>query len=203
MKSLLTTILIFFLTALSSLAQTTNKNYVISDKSSMEITGTSTIHDWEAEVNGIQSTIDFNAEALNAETESSPVTALSLTIPVKKIESGKGGMNKKIYGALKEKDHPNITFTLTKADLNGNSSSSASEFELMAQGTLNIAGVSRDISFPVKGQLQSDGTYEFTGKYDLNMTDYKVDPPSAIFGTIKSGEEVTISFDFFVEQQQS
>ncbi|HKK45297.1 MAG TPA: YceI family protein [Balneolaceae bacterium] len=202
MKSLLTTILIFFLTALSSVAQTSN-NYVVSDKSSMEITGTSTIHDWEAEVSGIQSTIDFNANALSGDTKSSPVSSLSITIPVKKIDSGKGGMNNKIYGALKEKKYPNITFTLSKTELSNDSTFSANDFQLTATGMLNIAGVSREVTVPVEGQLQSDGSYKFSGKYQLKMTDYKVDPPSAIFGTIKSGDEVTVSFDIYVSQQQS
>jgi len=204
MNSLITTILIFFLTAVSNFAQTTNSKYVVTDKSSFKITGTSTLHDWDADVKGIQSTIDFNADALSGDTQTSPVSSLSLTIPVKNIKGDRGGMNGKIYDALKVKKHPNIIFTLTKAELinseNG-SSISPSDFELTVAGNLNIAGVSRDVSFPVEGQLQSDGTYKFTGKYQIDMTDYNVDPPSAIFGTIKSGKDVTVSFDIFVAQQ--
>ncbi len=30
------------------------------------------------------------------------------------------------------------------------------------------------------------------------MEDYDVDPPSAMLGTIKTGEMVTISFEFFI-----
>ncbi|MGD8747785.1 MAG: YceI family protein [Balneolaceae bacterium] len=198
MKSFLTTIFIFFLAVISSYAQT-DSNYVVTDKSTMKIEGTSTIHDWECEVQEMKANINFDANALNEEPMASPVNSLSLTIPVEKIESGKGGMNKKIYGALKEKKHPNIMFTLAKAEL-AKVDSSASDFQLNASGTLNIAGVSRDVTFPVEGQLQGDGTYKFSGEYELNMTDYEVDPPSAIFGTIKSGEMVTVSFELFVSQ---
>jgi len=204
MKSFLTTILLFFLTTFSGFAQTAQAqatdNFKLLEKSTMQITGTSTIHDWECDVKDIQSSVTFDANALKADTMSNPVESLSLTIPVKSIESGKGGMDSKIHGALKEKKHPNVTFKLSKAELADNASST-DNFKLNIAGTLNIAGVSRDVNFPVEGKLQSDGTYEFTGQYKMDMTDYKIDPPSAIFGTIKSGKEVTVSFDVFLGQQ--
>lgn len=203
MKSLLTTVLLFFLTAFSGFAQTSQKqatdNYKLLEKSTMEITGTSTIHDWECEAEDIQMSVNFDASALKGDALNNPVKSLSLTVPVKSIKSGKGGMDSKIHGALKEKKHPNVTFNLTKADLAGNAST-AKNFKLNVSGKLNIAGVSRDVSFPVEGKVQNDGTYEFTGSYKLDMTNYKIDPPTAIFGTIKSGKEVTISFDVFLGQ---
>jgi polyisoprenoid-binding protein YceI len=197
MKSLITTIFIF-LFVISSNMQAQQYNYILLDKSSMQIEGTSTIHDWTCDVQEINADISFAVSEANI----SPVESLSLTVPVKKIESGKGGMNKKIYEALKEKKHSNISFKLSTSEVatsgtNGNGSS----FRLMANGMLSIAGVTREISFPVDGSVQDNDTYKFAGNYEINMKDYNVDPPTAVFGTIKSGELVTVSFELFIAKR--
>lgn len=197
MKYFITTIFLLLFAATSNvLAQS---KYVLLDKSTMQIEGTSTIHDWTCDVQEINSDIKFDAAALEADTISTPVQGLSLTIPVKSIESGKGGMNRKIYGALKQEKHPNISFELTDSKLSPEGTNAdSSSFQLIVDGELTIAGNSRNISFPVNGTIQDDGSYKFTGNYELNMKDYKIDPPSAVFGTIKSGEMVTISFEFYI-----
>ena len=200
MKYLLTTILSLLFAVSGVFAQTTD--YVLIDKSTMTIAGTSTIHDWEADVEDMQAQIGFDASALEADTTQNPVTSFSLSVPVESIESGKGGMNKKIYGALKEKEHPQITFELTGAELttgqgtNGNQAA----FQLMATGQITIAGVSNEVSFPVDAYAPNSNTYRFAGSYEINMKDYDVDPPSAVFGTIKSGEKVTVNFDVYFQK---
>lgn len=197
MKSILTTILTILFAVVGVQAQ--SGGYVMSDKSTMTIEGTSTIHDWECDVQEINADVNFDLSAIEGDTKENPVKNLVLTIPVSKIESGKSGMNNKIYDALKEKKNPNIIFELTSAELT-NFDSTESTLQLDATGMLNIAGVTREVSFPVAGTIQSDGSYKFTGNYEINMKDYDVDPPSAVFGTIKSGELVTVNFEFFVSK---
>lgn len=200
MKSLLTTILIFLFTISGNvLAQ--SDSYSVLDKSTMQIEGTSTLHDWTADVEKINSEINFDVASLEGETKSSPVKSLSLTIPVESIESGKGKMNRKMYDALKEKDNPNILFELNNAEL-AEADSAMTEMELNVTGDLTIAGTSKEVSFPVSGEKQSDGSFKFTGEYEMNMEDYEVDPPSAMLGTIKAGEMVTISFEFYIAESQ-
>ncbi len=109
-------------------------------------------------------------------------------------------MNNKIYGALKEKKHPNIVYTFKSAEL-AESNAEAGTFTLNATGELTVAGATRTINFPVEGTITDDETVQFSGSYKLNMKDYDVDPPSAVFGTIKAGEEVTISFNVLIANQ--
>lgn len=193
MKSLLTTLFLVLIASTGSL-MAQSQNYVMLDKSTMQIAGTSSIHDWTADVRGFTASIDLNTEALGKETTASPVQSFSLTVPVKKIESGKSGMNSKIYGALNEKKYPNITFELISAEV---TKAEGSIVQLNVSGKLNIAGTERTISLPVESTKIEGGSYKFTGSYELNMKDYNVDPPTAVFGTIKSGEKVTISFELF------
>lgn len=198
MKSLLLSLLLF-LFAFSGSVTAQSADYELLDKSTMQVDGTSSIHDWTADVEEINIDANFNASAFTPESDENPVTSLTLTVPVEEMESGKGRMNGKMYDALKKDDHPNITFELSTAEISEGSSESS--FTLNTTGTLTIAGVSEEINFPVEGSVTGDGVYTFTGSYELNMEDYDVDPPSAMFGTIKSGEMVTISFELFFSEQ--
>ena len=174
-------------------------DYTMDSNSTMVIKGTSSIHDWEATVEEMTANIKLSPGQLDQESIASPVESFSLTVPVKSIESGKGGMNRKIYGALKEKDYPQINFTLNSAEMNGESATTEA-FTLNAAGTLTIAGNSKEVTFPVKATRVDANSFRFEGSYSLNMKEYDVDPPSAMFGAIKSGEEVEIAFNILVKQ---
>lgn len=196
----------FLLTALLALAplmgSAQSTEYTVDESSTMVITGTSTIHDWEADVEEFTLNVSLDPTLLEKENPEVPVTSLALTVPVKSIESGKGGMNKRIYGALKEKNHPEIMFNMTSVEL-ADTVQSAETFTLMLKGNLNVAGSLKEVSFPVTGTKIDDGNYRFEGSYGINMKDYEVDPPSAMLGAIKSGEEVEIIFDILLSATQS
>ena len=196
MKSLFTTLLIFLFTISGNvLAQ--SDSYEILEKSTMQVEGTSTLHDWTSDVEEFSSYVKFNAAALEGDTLRNPVESLSLTIPVKSIESGKGGMNRRTYDALKSDDFPNIMFQMNKTEL-VNADSALTSMELSVEGNLTIAGTSNNITLPVTGTKQDDGSFKFTGEYEINMKDYDVDPPSAMLGTIKAGELVTVVFEMYI-----
>jgi hypothetical protein len=52
-----------------------------------------------------------------------------------------------------------------------------------------------DVTYEMK-----NGTLVCKGSKRIKMTDYKVEPPSFMFGTIKTGDEITISFDVTLAQ---
>jgi len=180
-------------------------SYALADTSKLIVKGTSTLHDWEADAQNFDLDITINRPALMgqaAEDEmgmSKLFPTLKVSVPVESLESGKGKMNKKMHGALKEKDHPEITFELSTADLVPvDTLKSEDAFMLKTTGLLTIAGLSRQIEMNVVGEPMGNDAYRFTGSYHLNMKDYNVDPPSVMFGTIKAGEEVDIEFDLVV-----
>lgn len=190
MKSLTLTILAF-LVSLTTVATAQKANLVDAESGWMKIAGTSTIHDWEADVN------ELNASYTLAPDEEVPVSDFSFTIPVKSIKSGKSGMDRRIYDAFKSGDHPQISFRMTEAVRTAGDSGSIT---LEVTGELAMAGVTKTVTLPVKGEKSESG-WLFTGSHSLDMTDYDMDPPSAMFGTIKSGEKVTVTFNLVVSNQ--
>lgn len=161
-----------------------------SKTTSITVSGTSNIHDW----NMSSPTLTCNAQMAYDNTGNSSklnVSQLEFSVAVKTLKSGKGKMDDKTYTALKADKYSTITYKLI-------SSRSApykkDAFNIFSTGTLTIAGVTREIELTVACQVKPDGTIICVGSKKLKMTDYNVEPPKALLGAISSGNDITISF---------
>jgi polyisoprenoid-binding protein YceI len=94
-------------------------------------------------------------------------------------------MDKNVYKALQADRHPAILFNLTNLTLSNTTAN--------VTGFLKIAGKSNEIKFNARHSKITGGMV-FEGKVPLKMTDYNVDPPTALFGTIRTGNEITVEF---------
>lgn len=177
-KSLLIFVLTIFAT-LTGFSQT--KNYS-KDNSSVKVEGTSSLHDWHCDATEVTGTADITLGG----DKVSAVNGLDLTFVVKGLKSGKGSMDKNVYSALKEKDHPTMTFKSSKATVDANGT-------VKAEGQLTIAGTTKDVTLIANSSVDG-GKVTFEGKTTFNMTSYNVEPPTAMFGTITTGDEVTIVY---------
>lgn len=178
-RVIITLILVFSTTAL--FAQTYN---IVPDESEVTIIGSSNVHDWESQAEEFSGTASIEIE----EDSLVSISDLKFNVKVDGIKSGKGGMDDKTYDALNKKKHPNIVFVLTDvADINENS--------LVANGELTISGVTKTISMNVEYEILADGSVSFKGTQPLKMTNFKVDPPTAMFGAVKAYDDVEVTFD--------
>lgn len=155
----------------------------------MSIAGTSSLHKWESSVGvaTVKSDIVINEGGLEA------INNLYLEVDGKSIKSTKGSvMDKKTWEALKTDQYPKITYQLSKIE---SITPAGSDYDIKALGNLTIAGVKQAISMTVKGKILSNGGLSIKGSKALKMTDFKIDPPTALMGTLKTGNDITISFD--------
>jgi polyisoprenoid-binding protein YceI len=161
--------------------------YKVDDgSSSLVIEGTSSLHDWEIEAEEIKGTATLDPSSLDK------LSNLKFSVVVKELKSGKGAMDKNTYEALKEDDHPEVTYTLTK--VNNITPAGSGKYKLSTSGNLTIAGTTKPVNMEVTATTSAGGVV-FSGEYPLKMTTFNVDPPTAVFGTIKTGDEVTIKFN--------
>ena len=175
------------------------KKFSFSEKTTMQIQGTSTLHDWTCNVTKVDGVIEMDNKVLSKGvwTQNSKIKTLKVSVPVESIKSPRGAaMEKKLYNALKYEKHPSIIFTLNNLKTIPSASGSG---QLESSGTLNVAGIEKPISLSVNASFSADKSLSFTGSYTLNMKDYAIEPPSAMFGQIVSGEKVTISFNVQVK----
>lgn len=154
-----------------------------TQKASVMIAGTSTMHDWEMKGEAFTCTANFKMESGKVVE----VSGLHLTIPVSSLKSGKGAMDKNAYSALKADDHKNISFVLTSSKIVGN--------KLLSSGNLTIAGVTKPIELESTYTLNADNTITTKTTESFKMTEYKVEPPSFMFGSVTTGDAITLTFE--------
>lgn len=179
----LTTLLIAF----SLISLQAQSKYEVKDFK-MTITGTSSLHDWESEVTKLTADGKFTVDGTLKSIEN-----LLVEIPVIDIVSPKGSvMDKKTYKALEEEDHPTITYRLTKVQ--SITPKGSNGFTVKTSGKLTIAGTTKDVTIQVDGERLANGNLKFTGSKALKMTDFNVEPPTALLGTIKTGDDISVNF---------
>ena len=158
----------------------------LANTSTIRVDGTSNVHAWHLATSTFTSTIEMAAPA----TAASTVESVTLTIPVTSLKSGKGGLDKNTYKALNADKHPTITFRMTSYSAEPKDGA----FAAKVGGTLTVNGVTRDVLLlaTISGE---PGALQAVGSTKFNMTDFGVKPITALMGTIRTGNEVTITFD--------
>ena len=169
---------------ISSLTSQGQNQYTHSGKSSISVSGTSTMHDWTMKSD--KATYDAVIET-TPQGDPAQLISLSVSVPAESLKSGKGGMDKNAYAALKTDKYKQITFQLTSAKIDDNT--------IRCQGNLTIAGTTKQIDIETTYTISPNGSIQCKGSKKLAMTDYNVEPPSFMFGSVTTGNEITVSFD--------
>lgn len=200
MKRILSIITLFALLATTQFAEAQNSDVQLTlEEHEMRIDGSANVRSWDADVNTVNATFilsEFDFTDLEALTPDHFKT-MELSIPVRDIESDSGRLTRNLQGYLKRDEHPVITFNLNDVDsisVNGDTA------EITANGVINAAGVDHETTMNVTAQI-NDGKITFTGAQDLLMTDFNIDPPTAVMGTIRARDEITITYSLTFTNQ--
>ena len=157
--------------------------------------GKSTVRDWSCKATQIDAVIDAEPSApANVLKGQKAVKTATLTFPTAKLDCNNGTMNGHMMKALNGAKHANIVFTLSGYDLDA-----AAPVKGTLNGTLLINGVTKPISFPAEFKPAAGGALQVTGKYDLTMTQWQVEPPKLMMGTLKVNPVVTVNFDLLLK----
>jgi polyisoprenoid-binding protein YceI len=176
MKATINILICVFLISLFTTGNTQTLYKLKSSKSS--VSGTSTLHEWESEITKLEWSGIISVE----DKKLVQVKDIIVKIPVKSIKSTKGSMmDNKTYDAFNADKNPTITFKVASIKISG----SGKDYILDATGTLTMAGTSKSIGITNK---------------KLIMKDFGMEPPTAMLGTIKVGEETTVAFDLIITQ---
>ena len=152
------------------------------------ISGTSSLHDWESTI----TQLDWKGAFVVEKGIITKVTSAEVTIPVVSIKSTKGKMmDNKTYDAFLFEKNPNITFLLVTAQIRPEGAGQAID----ASGYLTMAGMMKSIKVTGFVKVLTGGEVQLTLSKKLKMTDFKMERPTAMMGTITVGDEVTLNFD--------
>jgi len=156
------------------------------------IEGTSNIHDWDMKSDkGFCSGI-FDVSNTGTLTG---MSYLNFFVPAESLKSEHKAMDKNTYKALNTGKFSQINFTASSANIRPNGTG----YLLVAKGRLTISGTTKDVTLVANGVVNPDKSISYSGSYNLKMTDYNVEPPSIMFGTIKTGDNVVVKFNLVLK----
>ena len=174
-----------FTLLLSAIAQTNYHTQVVDIK----LNGTSNIHDWE--MKAVSATSDASFVVENGKIIS--LSKMKFILPVRNLKSGHRAMDKNTYKAMNTESNPNISFELTSATV---ITEAINNYKLNCLGKMTIAGVTNQTELIATGIYDpSDKSFTITGVKKMKMTDYQVKPPRILLGSIKTGDNISISYN--------
>jgi len=158
------------------------RTFELEPKPELKVSGTSTLHNWDMPSEIAVGTM----VAIEDSGKLTEIKSLLINMPAESIKSGKKLMDKKAYDALKTKEYDSILFELKSTTKTGDT------WDMV--GNFSIAGVTKQVNIKVR-ETYEDGKYTLGGSYTCKMSEYGMKPPTAMMGTIKTGDEVIISFN--------
>lgn len=164
----------------------TAQTYSLNNNTSfLEVHGTSSLHDWHVDAE------EQSGKIVITNTENLEIKSLSFSVKAESLKSGKSSMDNNTYKALNTDDYKTIDFKLNSVKqvekIKENS------FKVSVLGNMTISGVTKTITLELTIKL--DGTKVLIeGEKSILMTDYGIDPPKALLGTIKTGNKINIIF---------
>jgi polyisoprenoid-binding protein YceI len=158
------------------------------------VEGTSTFHDWDMVTEKANCDIVFNFDGSNI----TGLSSLDFSVQAETLKSHHSGMDKNAYKALNTDKYPDISFSSNYANIRSNGTNS---YVISAKGKLTIAGVSKDVWLAgITTVNPADMSVETVGSVKIKMSEYNVEPPSFMFGAMKTGDEITVKFNLTLKK---
>ena len=186
------------LALVATTARAQDTRITAGSESKLWIEGTSNLHGWSCKATTLDAAIDLDA-ALATQIATAPPKALKrvqVKVPIKSLKCGHDAMDNNLYKALKVDATPDISYIL--ATFEAAPSDTKDTFTLHTVGTLSFAGAENKIQMDVVANRMPDGSVTAKGVVPIKMTDFGIQPPTAIFGRLKTGNEVKVNFELVI-----
>jgi polyisoprenoid-binding protein YceI len=190
---------LFLLTAAVAFAAGANAQGVtrmtLKPDSKVTLEGYSNVHDWECASNQFQAdvTVDSTLLTVPMVAVAQPITKVSVTIPVRSLKCGHDKMDANMYKALKADQFPQIQYVLASYKVD-RSASNADRFTATTTGDLTVSGKTIRVEIPITTTRNPAGALIGEGRVALKMTDFGINPPTALLGTLRTKNEIEIAF---------
>ena len=176
--------------ALLSLLMAPQPPMTLQADSQLWVTGTSTVRDYKCSATRIDGVLQGETAASVAELGTA-VRGVSVQIPVAKLSCGNGKMDDHMRKALKADANPAISYENVSHQIDGNT--------VTMKGKLTIAGTEKPVTLTATAVAEANGAIRVRGSKDILMTEWGVQPPSLMMGTLKVRDAVTVHFDMLLK----
>lgn len=121
-----------------------------------------------------------------------------LSVSVMSLRGNSQGMDRDMHSALKASQFPSIQYRLENvkdAQVRQDPSTGKPEILLHVVGVLTVAGVQRTLATELTIQRDTNQHYLVNARTPMRMTDFKVTPPTALFGLVLAQDSLVVIFN--------
>jgi len=187
--------------SLSAQAAAQGAKMTVRPESKVSLAGSSNVHDWACNSSVLDATITLDS-AYDVKPLSSiarPIVKVVVTVPVKTLKCGHGKMDDNMYKALKADQFPDIKYVLESYEVD-KEKTTADSFAAVTTGELTVAGQTKKVAIPVSALRSVGGAMKGEGTVSLKMTDFGIKPPVALLGTLRTKDEISVSFTVLLDK---
>jgi polyisoprenoid-binding protein YceI len=157
----------------------------------VSVSGTSTLHDWTMTSTAATGEVTIPAGLL-AGPPAEGTASGNFTVAVTSLASGKDRMDRIAHESLGAPKQPRITLELRRVTVTGPHAQGG--IAVTVAGVMTVAGKPREIQLPM--QVRRDGErLRAVGSAPLKMTDFGIEPPTAMMGTLHTGDAIVVTLD--------
>lgn len=203
LKRVLTLALVILLSGwnMHNLPETYSGKLRITEKSKLSIEGSSNVNEFTCNCLTDFPPIPFE---ISWEDKSGLLRSFrntQISLPIANLDCGNKMMNKDLRQALNADKYPFITINLVQSLENDCTSWQRlnSWVQLKALVEIELNGCTNSYWLPVMASRQGENSYRFISNKDLKMTDFGVQPPTALLGMVKVNNEIKISLDLVID----
>jgi len=200
MKKSLTSLALTALLTVAGSLHAQSVRLAVGPESKLWIEGGSNLHDLSCKASSIDAAIEVDESFVKTTTvASTSLKKVQVKVPVRNLKCGNGKMDSNLYKALKADDAPEISYILATFDVVPGAEKDS--FTVKAVGALTVAGTEKTVNMDVTAARLPDGGVRAEGALALLMTDFGVKPPTALLGTLRTDNKITVKFSLLVGPQ--
>lgn len=173
------------------------KRFTIEDNSHLQLKGTSNVNVFTCDCEDRYAPQTFEVEQ---QGETARFHHTSLKINTQKFNCHNGKIDHDMRKALKSDKFPYIQIDLleTRQDARHFQTANRTWFDVQAKVKLTICGIAKTKNIPAKAQVLSDNQFRLKGFHPIQMSEFGIDPPQAMFGLIQVNDQIDFHFDLYV-----
>ncbi len=158
------------------------------------LNGDSTVRSFRCDAKRVDTQLPGLAQAGSVEALSRSEIKGAVKVLVASLDCANRTMNDHLQSALKMREHPEIALTVASVQVGEREGDAV---KVIAKADLTLSGQTRSIVVNGLARESPKGLV-LSGEYPLKMTDYGVNPPSLMLGTMKVKDDVKVGFELSI-----
>lgn len=191
---------------------------VASAGSNLTLEGSSNVKDWRcngttlearmevaaplSQINNIIDRIeDGDVARLDPHAASFPPPSFRLQVPIQSLRCGNRQMERDMFRALRAEENPVIEFEFRELAGGIEHDIDAGTYGATINGVLTLAGAQRNVKIRVEAVRVARDRFRLRATLPLRMTDFRITPPTALFGMVKAKNELEVQFELYLQSR--